>query len=110
MRAGQLNRRITIQERTTGQDAAGQPLLTWTDFAKVWSFPVGKTGLLTMKEQGDVPLPIKQYSFRIRYREDIDESMRVLYRGLKFDIKQVRLDLAERKWTDLVCQQGGNDG
>lgn len=32
MQAGKLNRRITIQQLTTGQDAAGQPVQTWTDF------------------------------------------------------------------------------
>lgn len=110
MRAGALNRRITIQQRDTGVDAAGQPLQTWSDFAKVWTFPVGKTGLLVLKEAGEVPLAVKQYSLRIRYREDINEGMRVVYRGYIFDIKQVRMDFSGREWADLICEQGGNNG
>jgi len=33
MRAGKLNRRVTIQAPATGQDAYGQPLTGWADFA-----------------------------------------------------------------------------
>jgi SPP1 family predicted phage head-tail adaptor len=36
-RAGSLNRRITIQGRSTSQDTAGQQSLTWTDVATIWA-------------------------------------------------------------------------
>lgn len=36
-RAGSLNRRVTIQSRSTTQDTAGQQSLTWTDVATVWA-------------------------------------------------------------------------
>lgn len=37
IRAGLLNRRLAIQSRSTAQDAAGQPLNTWTTIATVWA-------------------------------------------------------------------------
>jgi SPP1 family predicted phage head-tail adaptor len=37
LRAGALNRRITLQSRSTGQDTSGGQLLTWTDVATVWA-------------------------------------------------------------------------
>lgn len=37
LRAGALNRRITLQSRSTSQDASGGQLLTWTDVATVWA-------------------------------------------------------------------------
>jgi SPP1 family predicted phage head-tail adaptor len=37
LRAGMLNRRLAIQSRSTTQDAAGQPLNTWTTLATVWA-------------------------------------------------------------------------
>lgn len=110
MDIGSLNRRIAIQSRTAGTDEAGQPLLTWTDVATVWANVAGQTGLGTIKNSGDVTAAIKAYSFRIRFREGIDEGMRVLYNATPFDVKQVRMDYAGREWTDLVCEQGGNDG
>lgn len=110
MRAGQLNRRITIQQRTSAHDAAGQPVLTWVDVATAWCNIAGDTGLRTIRASGDLPAPIKRYSFRIRYREGLDEGMRVVYSGQNFDIKTVRMDFAGKEWTDLVCELGANDG
>lgn len=108
--AGKLNRRITIQRRDSGQDGAGQPVQTWTDVATVRAQPAGDTGLSTIRASGDLPAPIKRYSFRIRYREGLDEGMRVVYGGHNFDIKTVRMDFAGKQWTDLVCELGANDG
>lgn len=108
--AGKLNRRITIQRRDSGQDAAGQPVLTWADVATVSAFIAGDTGLGTIRNSGALPAPIKRYSFRIRYRAGLDEGMRVVYGGQNFDIKAVRMDFAGKQWTDLVCEVGANDG
>lgn len=107
--AGKLNRRITIQRRDVGQDDAGQPVLTWVDVVTVWSNIAGDTGLHTIRASGDLPAPIKRYSFRIRYREGLDEGMRVVYGGQNYDIKAVRMDYAGQEWADLVCETG-NDG
>lgn len=111
--AGNLNRRITIQQRGLAQDAAGQPVDAWGDVARPWAWIKGQTGMSAgrdMAGQGTVATSINLYSFRIRYRPSITDAMRVLYDGQAFDIKQVRHDLAGRIWTDLVCEQGGNDG
>lgn len=45
MRAGALNRRVTIQKRVQGQDDWGQPIDTWQDVATVWANIAGQTGL-----------------------------------------------------------------
>lgn len=109
--ARKRQRLITIQRRSAGQDAAGQPLLTWEDVAaNVWAQPAGDNGLTTMRSTGDLSVPVKRYSFRIRYREGLDEGMRVLHRGQAYDIKAVRMDLDAGEWTDLVCELGANDG
>lgn len=105
--AGNLNRRITIQRRQTGEDAAGQPLDGWEDVVQVWANVKGQTGLGTIASaQQGVSAPLNAYSFRIRYRPTIDESMRVVYQGTPYDIQQARHDLDRREWTDLVCKVG----
>ena len=37
MRSGELNRRITLQQRSAAQDTSGQRLLVWIDVATVWA-------------------------------------------------------------------------
>lgn len=110
MRSGTLRHPITIQSRATGADAAGQPLLTWATTATVWANVMGLTGMGAITYSGDVAAAIKGYSFRIRFLEGLDEGMRVVYNGVNFDVRQVRMDYAGRDWTDLVCETGGNDG
>lgn len=108
--AGKLNRRILIQQRQAGYDEAGQPVQTWVDVVTVWANVAGDAGLPTIRASGALPAPIKRYSFRIRFREGLDEGMRVVYGGQNFDVKAVRMDYAGREWTDLVVELGANDG
>lgn len=110
MKAGDLRQVITIQSRDTGTDDAGQPVQTWTDVATVRANVLGATGMGYLRSPvGGVE--INGYSFRVRYREDLDAGMRVVCNGQNFDVKQVRLDITRKDWLDLVCEQSdANDG
>lgn len=113
--AGKLNRRIRIQRRIQAQDVGGQLIDGWVDVAKPWTWIKGQTGMGAGKQrymvgEGTVAASVNFYSFRIRYRPWVTDAMRVLFAEQAFDIKQVRHDLAGKEWTDLVCEQGGNDG
>lgn len=113
MKAGELNRQIVIQSRDSGSDAAGQPVDTWTTLATVWSKILGATGMGSIRQSANrdgVSVELNSYSFRIRYRTDVDAAKRVVFDGNNYDVKQVRHDLAKREWTDLVCELGGNAG
>lgn len=113
MEAGELNRRITIQSRQSGEDEAGGPLTTWVDVASVWADVRGTTGMGSIRqssEMGGVAVELNQYSFRIRYRTGLNAGMRIVFGGQNYDVKFVRQDLAGREWTDLVAEVGGNDG
>uniref|UniRef100_UPI0033414048 phage head closure protein n=1 Tax=Castellaniella defragrans TaxID=75697 RepID=UPI0033414048 len=113
MRAGTLNRRILIQRRDQAQDAAGQPIDAWVDVIKVWAWVKTQSGMAVARQtanQDGVAMSANSYSFRIRYRTSINDDMRVVYGGMNFDIKQIRHDIAGHEWTDIVCEQGGNDG
>lgn len=110
--AGKLNRLITIQQRGVGVDALNQPLSVWNTLAVVYANVVGSTGMAnirqsTTSEEG-LTREVNAYSFRIRYRTDVNAKMRVMLEGVPYDIKQVRHDHANREWTDLVCEVGGN--
>ena len=109
MKAGSLRNLILLQTRDGGTDAAGQPVQTWTTLATVWADIRGANGMATIKAPLD-GVEINWYSFRIRYRIDVDAAKRVVFNGQNFDVKQVRHDHAGKEWTDLVCEVGGNDG
>lgn len=109
MKAGSLRNLILLQTRDSGTDAAGQPVQTWTDLASVWADVRGANGMQTIKAPLD-GVEINWYSFRIRYRTDVDAAKRVVFNGQNYDVKQVRHDFARKEWTDLVCEVGGNDG
>jgi SPP1 family predicted phage head-tail adaptor len=109
MKAGTLRNLILLQTRDSGTDDAGQPVQTWTDLASVWADIRGANGLNTIKASLD-GVEINAYSFRIRYRTDVDAAKRVVYGGQNYDVKQVRHDHARKEWTDLICAVGGNDG
>ena len=105
MKAGALNRRITIERRQAGTDAIGQPLDTWEKVATVCADIRGFTGMSTISRlQEGVPGSVDRYSIRIRYREDVVAGMRVVHGGQVFDVRHVRMDFAGREYTDLVCE------
>lgn len=109
MEIGKLNRRIVIQSRDTGEDAAGQPVQTWTTLATVWADILGATGMGFIKSSVE-GVEVNAYSFRIRYRTDVDAADRVVFGSQNYDVKSVRHDLAGKEWTDLVCQVSSPNG
>jgi head-tail adaptor len=116
--AGGHNRRIVIEARAPGTDAANRPNGAWTEFKRKWTKIAGATGMgaIRQADTDGVTRAIDQYSFRIRFDRSITDAMRVrelidgVAQSQAFDILQVRHDLARREWTDIVCEVGGNDG
>jgi SPP1 family predicted phage head-tail adaptor len=109
--AGKRRKLLTVQSRDSGTDAAGQPVSTWTQVGQVFADVRAQTGLGTIRGTFEgVAADVNAYSFRISFTRSFDAGMRVLLDGEAFDITAVRHDLAGRKWTDLVCTLGGNDG
>lgn len=88
MRAGRLNRRITIQNYTTTQDANGNIVQTWTTFATVWAAVEPASGREFFEaQQIATETTVK---FVIRHRSGITEDMRIKDEdGNLFDIQSV---------------------
>jgi len=89
--AGDLTQRITLQSRASAQDALGNASGAWSDVATVWArarplrsrelFAAGQTENLTDVE------------FTIRWRDDVDSTWRVLWRGVAHDITGAPIDI-----------------
>lgn len=99
IRAGRLNRRITLQSLTTADDAFGEPVETFATLANVWArvFTMGAKETLSAdaeRTQGSV-------IFQIRYRTDITERNRVVWGTDTYDIEGVQDAEGARKRLDI---------
>ena len=109
MQAGKLKHRITIQQRNSGRDAAGQPVLTWSDIAQnISASIIHQTGLQVLKAGAEVS--IVKSSIRVRYITGITAGMRIVHGSTIYDIKAVLPDLEKKQHVDFICESGANDG
>lgn len=105
--AGQLDKRVTLQQRAAGRAASGQPDGAWQTVATVWAnvrHPSGSEAI-----RADADLSIVKASIRIRRRTDVHAGMRVVHGSAVYQVHAV-LQPQDRAFTDLVCEQGGRHG
>ena len=100
MRAGDLNRRIRIEEFTTSPDAYGEPIKTWAAMDHAWA----EVRPLTVNERFQAQQINREVSLkmRLRYRTDITEQMRVLFDDEYYDIQGIT-EIGFREGTELLC-------
>ena len=101
MYAQQLNSKVVIKQPAAVQDAAGQPIPTWTTLATVWANIRSLNGLETIK--GGAEASVAKASIRIRYRADVTAAMRVVHGSTTYEIKAVLPDVAGKRHVDLAC-------
>lgn len=84
MKAGMLDRRITIQQYTEAQNNLGEAVKTYSIYKVVSAavLPVREREFLANKEIAGENTVI----FRIRYLPAIKNTMRILYEGRNYDI------------------------
>lgn len=87
MRAGKMDRLITIQTFTTTQNDYGEPVETWTTLASVWAERVPMSGREAFA--ADQLAALSLVKFKIRYRSDVDTKNRILDAGSYYDIRSV---------------------
>jgi SPP1 family predicted phage head-tail adaptor len=87
MDIGKLNKRITIEQPSTAQDAAGGLSPTWSTFAQVWGAVEPLAGYkLFAAQQADAGVT---GTVRIRYLAGVLPNMRVNYNGRYLYIKSI---------------------
>ena len=94
MRAGDLRRRVTIQQKSVTRDTYGAEVVSWTDVATVWASVEDLSG----RELYDAERITTEVTTRIRmrYRAGITTDMRAVYGARTFNIRAV-LDPEGRK-------------
>ena len=113
IRAGQLSRRITLQQQSQTVDSYGQQISTWTDVASVWASiepSVGRELIAAQAVSLDQPTTIT-----IRWQPAFASpkavaAMRVVYDGRVFNIHSVTNELEQNSLLTLIASEGLNDG
>jgi SPP1 family predicted phage head-tail adaptor len=109
--AGSLNRRILIQRRKAGTGNFNQPLNEWEDYARVHANIKVVSGMsFAGAEFVNAGSEVSRVavSMRIRFRTDINASMRVVHLGQVYEIRAVLPDLENREYVDLGCAIGAS--
>lgn len=112
MRIGSLNRQVQLQRLVSTPTGTGGSTSAWVDVATVWANVRMLNGLETVR--ADFPVSVAKGSIRIRWREDVDATCRVLYAAngttTIYDVKAVLPDLVAREYLDLSVEVGLNNG
>jgi SPP1 family predicted phage head-tail adaptor len=106
---GQLDQRLTLQSRSAGVDALGQPSGAWTTVATVWgkARPLRSRELFAAGQTQDVT----DVEFTIRFRSDVLGTWRILWRGTPHDITGAPIDIdGQRQWLQLLAASGVRNG
>lgn len=101
--AQRLDKRILVQRTATVQNEYGEPEAGWEDVAVVWAAiePLrGQEFFAAAQENSEVTTRI-----RIRYREGIDRTMRVVYKNTVFQVLYIIHPEFARKELQLMCKE-----
>ena len=100
MRAGSLNTRVTVESFTPG-DGWSNPG-GWQTYTTTWANVRHLSGSESIRS--DRPVSEVRASIRVRFRQDLNASMRVLVGGKTYSVEAVMPDLLGKEHTDLVCK------
>lgn len=93
MRAGQLDRRITIEQNTPGQDTYGAPIESWSTLATVWAGVAVQSGREFLADEARLAERViaeRKTVFTIRWRPDVTTLMQVRYGGDLYNINATK--------------------
>ena len=79
MQAGQLNRRVQVQQQSTTQDAFGQPQQTWATVATVWASIDIQRGALLYETSEFISQVVYRITMRYSPSLVLKPNMRLVY-------------------------------
>jgi len=101
MRAGRLDRQITIQHATVIQDASGQEIEHWEPFASVWASRKDVRG--SERFSSDQRFAARSAVYRLRYLSGLNEEMRIVDDGKTYQIIGIA-DNERQGWAELSAE------
>lgn len=111
MNAGKLNKRVTIQVRTTRVDEYGFEVEIWEDLKTVWASIKNLYGNEFFQAQQAKSKATKKIA--IRYIKELDPSLddratldyRVVYKNINYDITYIDNIREECKYLEIMLEK-----
>lgn len=104
IRAGKLDRTITIERSTETIDAAGVPVVTWATLATMRAELTEASTDETIVDSG--ASTDTTVTFRTRFLDGVTVADRVTYAGRAFNLKGIR-ELGRRRGLELRTERVG---
>ncbi|MDA9453064.1 hypothetical protein XI00_01960 [Bradyrhizobium sp. CCBAU 21359] len=104
MRAGNLDRVIEIQRRTTGLNLYGTPVETWTTFATMRAQLLKNATDDREGARGHTTDAV--LTFRMYYFASLSLDDRLLYQGQQYEITGIT-EIGRRVGVDIACGRTG---
>ena len=102
MRAGRLDREITIQAFSSTVDEYGTPVEAWNDFATVRAQIIQTSTEEALRAYGETDA--LAVVFRIRWLAGVTTDHRVVYEGKNLNIRETK-EIGRRKGLELRCDE-----
>ncbi len=100
MRAGRMDKQITIQQVTETADAYGQPVASWSTYRTVWAEVLEQRGREYFN-QTEVAQAVT--IFRIWHLSGLTRKMRISYDGDYYDIVSI-VTIGRDEGQEIVAQ------
>lgn len=110
IKAGDLDRRITLQTATQTKDSAGHPVTAWTDLDTVWA---QVRDIANQSEEGisdGLALAKRQCWVTVRYRDDIGANMRILHDDRTLHIISEPAELGRKEGLKFKAEERTSEG
>lgn len=104
MRAGKLDRTITIERPTTALDLYGTPVTGWVLVATTRAQIINAATEEFIRGQG--ASTETSITFRIRWLDGVTVENRITYEGAAYDIKETK-ELGRKRGLDIRCERVG---
>lgn len=101
MRAGALDREITIEVAAESVSAAGETVQVWSTFAECWA--AVKPLSATERFKSDARHSARVSVFTIRYVSGVLRTMRIVYEGLNWRILGIA-EVNRREGLDITAE------
>ncbi|MFJ3316120.1 phage head closure protein [Herbaspirillum huttiense] len=108
MRAGQLNRKISIQRKLEIKNDAGDIVKSWSELSITWARKIDISGReleAAMSISSEVSV-----KFLVRYREDVEHGMRIVLEGKAYRVISALDKKGNREELQVYCAKGLLDG
>lgn len=99
MRAGSLDRRVTLRRPVTTDNAYGEPAPAWTDVATVWAKVVQGAAGEVMARGVAARVDVL---FRIRWRTDVTTAWRIVHGADTYDIQSIA-EVGRREGLEILA-------